>query len=656
MNAFEQIVAIIDGAVEPVAPEIPEAPSSRKRKRPPDDAPPEAAAPSSPPPTNDGDDSSAVSATPDKASEKGEGSPEREPEPIDIPVRGPDIGPDGKDDWTQAVLDCLDYDHSDTDNGKRIIRYFGNDLRILAQDGVPDGDWLAWTGTHWDYTGGTARAHKMAQRIGKLMMAEADMLTSTPAEERAIEHARQAAEDLQAIIDAGEFNENHPTCAALLDVIAHGKDAKAALYKRRAKRREHAVGAKNIGKIKAMLNCAGPHLRLAPDAFNADHYLVATATHTLRFEIDQESEHPDPNVKRWKMTPIPGHRREDLITAIVPWPYDPKATAPTWRKQLEYFQPKEQIRRTIQQFSGIGLTGLPVQRMMYHRGYTAANGKSTFLEVLVKVLGEAFAVGLPQESIVGNSQAGPGQASPDLVRLFGKRMVRVLELPEGAPLRQEVIKRLTGGEKVPVRALFKGYFEFVPRGKPHASGNGDPRLDGSDAGMRRRLVVIPWDVTIPEKDQRDFEEVVAELVAEATGILNWLIEGALDFLNSGGLALSDEVRATTGEYFDEMDPVGVFSRECVERIEGQDVPAREMYLAYKRWAEAAAKRVRSETYFGGVMRKKAFIKKDMRVDGRVRVVYVNVRLVNVPEATPTENSPPPHDRLPDDVRPEDIVV
>src|SRR5689334_20305891 len=112
MNAFEQIAAIIDGAVEPVVPEIPEAPS-RKRKKPAET--PLAAAASSPSPTDDGGESS-VAVTPNEASEEEKGAPEREPEPIEIPVRGPEIGPDGKEDWTQAILDCVEYDNSDTDN------------------------------------------------------------------------------------------------------------------------------------------------------------------------------------------------------------------------------------------------------------------------------------------------------------------------------------------------------------------------------------------------------------------------------------------------------------------------------------------------------------------------------------------------------------
>jgi phage/plasmid-associated DNA primase len=45
-----------------------------------------------------------------------------------------------------------------------------------------------------------------------------------------------------------------------------------------------------------------------------------------------------------------------------------------------------------------------------------------------------------------------------------------LELTDGVPLQQGTIKKLTGGERWPVRTLFKGYFEFQPRAKTHMSG------------------------------------------------------------------------------------------------------------------------------------------------------------------------------------------
>ncbi len=39
-----------------------------------------------------------------------------------------------------------------------------------------------------------------------------------------------------------------------------------------------------------------------------------------------------------------------------------------------------------------------------------------------------------------------GGASPDIVRLYGKRLLRVKELPEGEPLRENLVKELTGAK------------------------------------------------------------------------------------------------------------------------------------------------------------------------------------------------------------------
>lgn len=70
---------------------------------------------------------------------------------------------------------------------------------------------------------------------------------------------------------------------------------------------------------------------------------------------------------------IQGHRREDLITALVPVAYDPDAKAEKWLAFLDRFQPKAAPRRTVQQFYGLGLLGIAIQRVMFHHGL-GANG------------------------------------------------------------------------------------------------------------------------------------------------------------------------------------------------------------------------------------------------------------------------------------------
>jgi len=521
---------------------------------------------------------------------------------------------------------CAALDHSDTDNGRRLIAHFGQDLCVMEQEGARNLDFLAWTGTHWDIVSGNDAALRVAQKIGGRIALEADFLTFLPHEKRLLADAERAAVELAAM-ETRRSEWNDADKAKVRDLersISAGKEARAALDKRKKARRQFAVSSKNKARLEAMLACAAPHLTRRPDAFNADPMLVATKAHTLRFVrmVDDENANSDEPRMTGRVEVIEGHRREDYITHIVPVIYDPQATCPKWTAFLEEFLPVESVRRCVQVFSGLGLLGLPIQKLLFHYGL-GANGKSVFMEVLMRLFGP-LAVGLPSESIVGSSERSGAGASPDLARLYGRRVVRVLELPADKPVQEDLVKKLTGGEKIPVRSLFKGFFEFQPVFKAHMSGNGFPRIDGTDNGIWRRIAVIHWPVTLEESRQGNFEDVVSGFADEQSGILNWLVEGAITYLREG-LVLPDEVRAATQEYRDEMDPIGQFAADCVEKAPGENVPARVMYDSYVSWCIANAKKPVFETKFGRVMKTK-FARDDK---SRIRQ-YVDCRLHDVP--------------------------
>jgi putative DNA primase/helicase len=534
----------------------------------------------------------------------------------------------------QKLADCAGLDHSDTDNGKRLIKYFGRDLLVRRERNTASGSWLYWDGCHWDLDNGAAGAAILCQKVGDLIMEEARFIGPTEAEQQAIDEAEVASRALKALGKANDARAK-AKIQQLTVAIDDGEAAYSAVDGRRAARRKHGLATKNRGRMIAMLECAGPHLRRSPDDFNADPLLVVTATHTLRFAQRPDPDCRHPGAMKWVVEAEPLHCRSDLVTAMVPVAYDPAADCPEWRRDLERFQPNAEQRRTLQQFSGLGLLGKQIQRLMFHYG-TGGNFKSVYLECVTRVLGDSYAIGLPTESIIGGNEASAGGARPDLERVFGKRMLRILELPEGARLRADLIKKLTGGERWPVRTLYKSFFEFTPIAKTHMSGNSFPEFDGSDGGMRRRLLVVEWPVTIPESEQRDFDVVVGELMREAPGILNWLIEGALDYLTNG-LVVADETRAMTQDYFDEMDPLARFVRDCVSVQPGQMVKARDMYLAYKTHCAANARHPVYEARFGRVMKKK--FKQDEKA--RVRT-YLDVKLHDVPTLDEQQDTPPPN--------------
>lgn len=539
---------------------------------------------------------------------------------------------------------CAKLDQSDVDNGKRLLAYFGEDLLVRQEDDVPAGQKLAWTGTHWDLSGGEALANLIGQKVGDLIKVEAGYIEYTPAEQAAVDAGKRARNQLKHT-PPPQTPADKVHVAALEDIVEAADMAAAARSKRRQARKKWGVSTKNASRINAMLSCAAPHLRRHPDAFNADPLRFATLTHTLRFVPMTDDENPDPDTSRplldpdtgrvrWRLEVTEGHDRDDMITAVVPFAFDPKATCPDFDKFLDLFQPEPKKRRTVQQFTGMSLTAQPVQRIMYHTG-TGGNGKSVFLEVISRVLGDGLAVGLPAESVSGEAHNNPSAPTPDIARCYAKRFIRVSELPKDQPVKAEMVKRLTGGEKWPVRTMYKGYFEFKPTGKPHMSGNGEPKLDGTDGGLRRRFVIVPWSVTLPPEKHRDFEDVVSEIVAGGSGILNWLIAGALDFLNNG-LEISDEIAAATEAHFAEMDPVQRYVDAHVRPDPGgPGVQARAMWEGWQAFAHANGMNARNETWFGRIMKAKL-----EQNDPKARVrFYINVKLVDLPE-TRHPNEPP----------------
>jgi putative DNA primase/helicase len=531
---------------------------------------------------------------------------------------GPSDAPDPAIDpkITQA---CALLDHSDTDNGRRLIAYFGDGLAVIAREANANGDWAAWEGRHWTVPDGAARAVMLAQQIGGRIALETEYLAATPAEAAAI----RRAEGFPPGDDSDEAKAARAAAA----------EAKRALKGRKLARWRFAVSSKNSARVRNMLDMASPHLRKAPSAFNADPFLLATETHTLRFLREADPECPDPDVTRWRarLEATPGHRREDYVTGLAPAPYDPAARAPKFEAFLDRCMPDRGLRRTVQQYAGTGLLGVLLQRLMFHHGY-GANGKSVFLAVIMGVIGKSYGVGLPKESLMGQGERGAGQASPDLVRLFGKRSVRIDELKEGEALREDLVKRLTGGDEIVVRDLFKGYLDFANVATPHMSGNGFPKIDGTDNGIWRRMLVVHWAVTIPPEERREFDEFVADLLTEKAGVLNWLIAGALDFLENG-LVVAEPIALATQSYREDMDPIGRFVADCVRPATGQRVGARLLYEAYVSWAKANALTPRFETKFALEM-KKRFTKDD----GRTRS-YLDIELHDVP-ARPDERPPP----------------
>ncbi len=531
---------------------------------------------------------------------------------------------------------CSIEPQNDTGNGQRLLHHFGDALLHVRNVG-----WHVWADTHWRAEGGDEIATHSAQRTAARIALEADFLAQTPIEKEIIEAADAAAIALKPLKAKAERTDSEKKEVIRLEnLIEAGAAARGELVKRQTKRRAFAVSSGNSSRLMGMISQALPHRVVGPDALNNDHLKFNVENGTLRFKHEKirDDECPDPDVERYKETwsvVRDDHARGDNITKVAPVVYDPKAECPRFMAFLDRFQPNLNIRKFLQTYHGYAMTGLTGEQCMLFNYGLGANGKSTFIDIIARIMGD-YAQTLPFESLCGENGRRGDQATPDLARLPGARLVRASEPDGDVKLKEGLIKSLTGGEPMLVRHLHKGFFEFLPEFKLALSGNKKPRIIGVDHGIWRRIRLVPWSVTIADGDRRPIAEVLAEFWEERSGILNWLLAGAIDYFNNG-LKVPKEIVDATASYRDEMDPLGAFIATCVDLVPGASETARDMYLAYCAWCEANSLTPWKETSFGLNMPQKGI----ERTDTRIRR-YVNVRLHDVPESPTKSHSASDH--------------
>jgi putative DNA primase/helicase len=545
-----------------------------------------------------------------------------------------------------TLIACSKEPQNDTGNGQRLLKWFGPDLLYVRDVG-----WHIWTGTHWNHEGGDQIVTMLAQGTAARIALEADVMPPSLSEKQMIEAAEHAHPTLEALEkERGADAKKDSRWASLVRIVAAGEQAAVALAGRKENRRKYSISSGNTGKIRGMLEQALPHRTVTVDELDSEPLAFNVENGTLRFVYDEvadpdASDYSEQMIKCYRVELYP-HKRGDNISKVAPVVFDPNARCPTFDNAVARFLPLGSVREFVQRYQGYALTGLTGEQCFVFNYGTGSNWKSTFIEIVSRIMGPYCAT-IAFESLAGDQQRSGSQATPDLARLPGARLVRASEPERGVQFREALIKSLTGGEPMLVRSLNKEFFEFRPTFKLVLSGNHKPEISGVDHGIWRRVNFVPWPVTISSQEKRPMDEVMKELWAERSGILNWLVEGTLAYLNEG-LQTPQEVIDATADYREEMDPVGTFVAQCIvtegppaDGSEPTYVFARKLYDAFAAWAVANAVRPWREKSFAVAMSQKGFVKEKHRTGMR----YLNILLHDVPEPSRRRSDIPAH---PDD--------
>jgi putative DNA primase/helicase len=353
---------------------------------------------------------------------------------------------------------------------------------------------------------------------------------------------------------------------------------KTADYRDRLDIERHAMQSESARRRKAFVEAATwiPELNIQTDDLDTNPWLLNVQNGTIDLQTGVLRE----------------HRREDYITKIANARYEKGADCPVWKQFVrEVMRYDTELITFLQTAAGWGITGDTSEQVMFILFGSGANGKSTFLNTIMKLCGD-YCAATPTETFL---KKNGDQITNDIARLRGTRFVTTTEAEQGRRLSEPLIKQITGNDTLTARFLYGEFFNFVPTFKVYMATNHKPIIKGTDYGIWRRIKLIPFTHTItPDKMDKRLEE---KLLRESSGILNWLIEGARRWCDEG-LATPQIVASATDEYRGEMDVIGNFIRERCIQLESVSVKARELFKCYQSWCDDNNEHGCSERMFG----------------------------------------------------------
>jgi putative DNA primase/helicase len=303
------------------------------------------------------------------------------------------------------------------------------------------------------------------------------------------------------------------------------------------------------------------------------------------------------------------HSKEDMLTRVANVHYDEKATCPVFDKFLTSCFPPEEAAFVLRLF-GYALLGQPKEQVFAIFHGSGRNGKSTLVEVMSHLLGD-YACSAEPSSFIKQKNAG---VRNDLARLKGARLVATSELSTGEILDAALVKRITGGDTIAARALYKEHFEFRSEFVMFMVTNNLPVIDGGDTALARRLILVPFEKVVPP-DQCD-PQLSAKLLKEANGIFNRLLEGCEDYLENG-LNIPPSLTSAADKYIESSDLIAEFLKDrCI--IEGEhQVSASALHKAYVRWCEGNVIKPFSQPIFKTEIMKRTNLKQKRTNKGNV---------------------------------------
>lgn len=275
------------------------------------------------------------------------------------------------------------------------------------------------------------------------------------------------------------------------------------------------------------------------------------------------------------------HHPRNYITSVLPYDYRPDATCPTWDKALALFSCGDpEWIELLRWFTSTCLHGEASQYITLFTG-DGGTGKSTIANVIAQILRPYVGV-VPHRVFID-----PQAHSSKWARHHRKRMLGCFEVPTREPLNLDLVKALSGDDlSSGQEGMGVTDVDFRMSGSVLGVLNGIARLLSQDRSIRRRFVNLPFEFEIPLSSQLRANVSRAPLLAEASGIMNWMLRG-LQYQVPPYCGRAVKAMETV---YEENNPLYDWMAECTERSPEFEAQSTALYENYKMWCRSNSQR------------------------------------------------------------------
>ncbi len=285
------------------------------------------------------------------------------------------------------------------------------------------------------------------------------------------------------------------------------------------------------------------------------------------------------------------HRRKDFLLHLSPVQLDFDADRSEWLAVLDRITASDaDFARMAQDVCGYILSGASHLRLLPFFYGPKGTGKSTGAELLQTVLGDMAATVDPKKL---QDSAARERLGADL----WNRRLAVCSEAGSQRLEAELLKTLSGGDRLAVRFLFREAFTAPPRHVLLMVTNDPPQMDAYDEALKDRVIALPFvhpldngaplELTGGKRIEAVRQDATSPLVR---GFAAWALEGLQRVFEAQDIYRAACATTATAQFWADTDPITPFWETMDEAELCDGISKTELRKRYDTWCETEGAR------------------------------------------------------------------